>query len=202
MDPTQLFTRILKAVDAKAYLTPTTTVPAPQRSAMDEVRAWIQDEDLDPGEVRRRILLAHQQGRIDQVRMLSALHVLAASPRVKDYAEAARLAGEQEQAALALGGPHLDTHLASVARHRGVLAFITGHPMVALDHFTAALEREHTPENLGNVLATLIKLGELPEAEALLAQVERTAAPPFLQELRSRIDEDPDLAALRHPELI
>jgi Flp pilus assembly protein TadD len=132
--------------------------------------------------------------------MLSALHVVAASPRVKDYAEAARLAGEQEHAALEAGGPHLQTHLASVDRHRGVLAFLQHHYSVALDHFTRAIERERTPENLGNVLATLLRLGELDEADAILSQVQRSLPPAQVAELQRRIDIDPDLATLRAKE--
>ncbi len=197
MDATALFERILKAVDDKAYLTPVTSVEPGQRGAIGRIRDAMQDESLPIGELRKRILAEHEAGHIDRVHMLSALHVVAASPRVRDFDEAARLCGEQEQAALDLGGPHLDANLASVSRHRGVLAFLAGQPMVALDHFTAALERQRTPENVGNVLATLLKLGELEEAEALLAQVARAADPAFHEELIARIDDDPDLASLR-----
>lgn len=201
MDPAQLFARILKAVDDKAYLTPTTSVDPTQRQAMARIRDMIRDTEQPVGHIRAHIEQEHAAGRIDRVHMLSALHVLAASPRVRDFAQAARLAGEQEQAALALGGDQIQANLASVSRHRGVLAFLSSHYLVALDHFTVALERQRTPENLGNVLATMLRLGELEEAEAFVARVIRSADPSFVDALRARIDQDPDLAALRTPEV-
>ena len=83
---------------------------------------------------------------------------------------------------------------------RGVLAFLRGHHSVALDHFTRALERQRTAENVGNVLAALLKLGEIEEAEEILAQVRRTLSPSMVSDLSRAIDTDPDLAALRGPE--
>jgi tetratricopeptide (TPR) repeat protein len=94
----------------------------------------------------------------------------------------------------------VEANLASVDRHRGVLAFLTGHPAVALDHFTRALERQRSPENVSNVLASLLKLGELEEAEAILGQVRRTMSPALVRELDSAIEQDPDLAVLRSVE--
>lgn len=199
MDPSLLLARIRKAVDARAYLTPTTSVDPRQRPAIERIRAAMHDPTVSPAEVEARIEAEYAAGHLDRVHRLSALHVLAASPRVGDHARAARRAGEQEQAALELGGPQLDANLASVARHRGVLAFLAGQPMVALDHFTAALERQRTPENVGNVLATLLRLGALDDAEGLRARIDRAADPAFRAELARRIDEDPDLAALRPP---
>lgn len=201
MDPSALLARILKAVDDRAYLTPTSSVEPAQRTSMERIRALMHDTTVSVEEIRGFIQAEHAHGRIDRVHMLSALHVLAASPRVKDMAEAARLAGEQEQAALELGGPHLQANLASVARHRGVLAFLAGHLDVALDHFTVAFERQRTPENVGNVLATLLRLGELDEAGSLLAHIERSTSPAFVRELHDRIDHDPDLSSLRMPEV-
>jgi len=201
LDPSALLARILKAVDDRAYLTPTTSVDPEQRAAMERIKAAMHDPSVSVEEIRGLISAEHAHGRIDRVHMLSALHVLAASPRVHDFTEAARLAGEQEQAALEQGGPHLQANLASVARHRGVLAFLSGHLEVALDHFTVAFERQRTPENVGNVMATLLRLGELDEAEALLAHVERSTTPAFVRDLHDRIDHDPDLSALRLPEV-
>lgn len=201
MDPSALLARILKAVDDRAYLTPTTSVDPGQRRSMERIKAMMHDPSVGAERIRAFIEDEHAQGRIDRVHMLSGLHVLAASPRVNDLSEAARLAGEQEQAALELGGPHLQANLASVSRHRGVLAFLSGHLEVALDHFTAAFERQRTPENVGNVLATLLRLGELDEAETLLAHIERSTNPSFVRDLHDRIDHDPDLSALRLPEV-
>lgn len=200
MDHLALYARILKAVDERAYFTPADAVDPAQRDTMRQIGTHLHAPGMDPAALRAQIRRLHDEGRIDKVHMLSALHVVAASPKVADWSEAARLAGEQELAALELGGPHLDANLASVDRHRGVLAFLRGHHAVALDHFTRALERQRTPENLGNVLAALLKLGEIEEAEEILAQVRRTLAPPMISELERAIDNDPDLAALRGPE--
>ena len=195
-----LFARIKDAVDSSAYLVPTGSVDPRQRESMTRISSLIGDASVSPEDIRSLIECAFEEKRIDAVNRLSALHVLAASPRVKDYAEAARLAGEQEMAALTMGGPRLEDNLASVDRHRGVLAFLTGHPTIALDHFTRALERQRSPENVGNVLATLLKLGELDEAETILKQVRRTLSSPMVQQLDRIIDQDPDLAVLRAPE--
>jgi hypothetical protein len=195
-----LLSRILQAVDERAYLTPVSAADPRQRAALDEVRERLHAPDLDVDGLRRFIRGLHVEGLLDRVHMLSALGVLAASPRVRDWDEAARLAGEQELAALELGGPNLDANLASVDRHRGVLFFLRGHPAVALDHFTRALERQRTAENVGNVLAALLRLGDVEEAEAVLAQVRRSFPPELTAELERAIDRDPDLAALRNPE--
>ncbi len=195
-----LFSRILEAVDTEAYRTPADSVDPHLRTAMEEIAEWIHDTSVPPEVTSRRIHAAHESGRIDRVRLLSALHVLAASPRVKDYPEAARLAGEQELAALDAGGPNLEANLASVDRHRGVLAFLRGHYGVALDHFTRALERQRSSENISNVLAALLRLGELEEAEAILAQVRRTVSASLVRQLDHAISLDPDLAVLRGQE--
>ena len=105
--------------------------------------------------------------------------------------------GLQEMAALEQRGPRLDANLASVERHRGVLAFVQGHPDVALDYFTRALERERTSENLGNVLCALARLGELDEAGAILAQARGALSFELVRQLDERIQTDPDLAVLR-----
>ena len=197
MNYSELLSRIMSAVDNDAYLTPSDAADPRQREALDEIGAMLRAPDFDVHRVRRRIRALHEQGALDRVHMLSALHVVAASPRVKEYAEAARLAGEQEFAALERGGPHMETHLASVDRHRGVLAFLQEQYGVALDHFTRALERERTPENIGNVLAALLRLGELEEAELIRAQVARSLTPSMVRQLQQRIEQDPDLAVLR-----
>jgi hypothetical protein len=195
-----LYSRILQAVDAASYLIPTEHVDPAQRPALDEIRRLLHAPDFDVDLVRARIHRLHAEGRVDRVHLLSALHVVAAHPKVKDWAEAGRLAGEQEVAALDLGGPYLEANLASVDRHRGVLSFLRGHYGVALDHFTRALERQRTPENIGNVLATLLRMGDVSEAESILAQVRTTLPADLVLDLDRRIDADPDLALLRPPE--
>jgi hypothetical protein len=197
LDYQALFERILHAVDTTAYLTPTLQVAPRQREAMAEIQGLIQSADFNADVTRRIILTAHKGGRIDKVMMLSALHVVAAHPKVGDFEEAARLVGEQEFAALEQGGPNLQANLASVDRHRGVLAFVRGHHGVALDYFTRSLERERTAENLGNVMATLLALGESTEARELLSQVRRAMPPELVHELDNQISNDPDLALLR-----
>jgi hypothetical protein len=136
-------------------------------------------------------------GRIDRVMMLSALHVIACHPSVADWEEAARLVGEQELAALELGGPNLEANLASVDRHRGVLAFLRKHYAVALDYFARALERQRSAENFTNVLCTLIRLGEEDEARTLLRQARRAFPPHLAAEIDRNVESDPDLSLLR-----
>ncbi len=197
MNHQTLLDRILKAVDAQAYLPFADAVEGPARDAMALIEAELRRPDFDVTATRA---LAHdlfKRGRIDSVMLHSALHVIAASPRVQDWEEAARQIGEQEVAALRVGGPNLEGHLASVDRHRGVLAFLMGQYEVALDYFSRAFERQRNAGNLANVLAALLRLGEEREARELLDQV-RSAFP---ADLVKRIDEmiglDPDLALLR-----
>jgi hypothetical protein len=68
---------------------------------------------------------------------------------------------------------------------------------VALDYFTRALERQRTAENLGNVLCSLLSLGDREEAESILGQVRQSLSRSVVSELEQRIDQDPDLAGLR-----
>lgn len=192
-----LLARILQQVDEQAYLTPSSHLPEADRAAMAEVAGMLQEPDFDPSEVRAVVRRMYKDGRIDRVLMLSALHVVAASPRVQDWAEAARLIGEQEFAALEQGGPQLEANLASVDRHRGVLAFLRSHFDVALDYFTRALERQRTAENFGNVLCTLCRLGEVDHAITLLTQIRDTLPASLVADLDAMIARDPDLAVLR-----
>lgn len=197
MDYQHILLRIRAAVASSTYLVPTGGVPAPQRGALAEVAAAMRSVDADPEQIRRRIHQLHASGRIDHVMKLSALGVLAASPLVRDYAEAARLASQQEFAALDEGGPWRDLYLASADRHRGVIAFIRGHDTVALDWFTRALERERSAENVGNVLAALVRLGELDEARDLLERMARALPDAMRAELEDRVAADEDLVRLR-----
>ena len=201
MDLEALFDRILHAVDEQAYLTPSSHVEPDQQQALANIAAAIQGDDFDEQHARELIRAYHRGGRIDRVMMISALHVVAAHPSVADWAEAARLAGEQEQAAMELGGPRLQANLASVDRHRGVVAFLQGHFEIALDYFSRAFERQHSAENLGNVMCCLLALGELDDARDLLGRVRRSFPATLVSEIEDRILRDPDLALLRDKEL-
>ena len=196
MDYAAIFARIRQTVDNRAYMTPAASVEPSQRRAMQEVQQLLSGQ-FDVEYVRDQILGMHQSGRIDRVMMLSALHVVACHPRVADWEEAARLVGEQEFAALEQGGPRLQDNLASVDRHRGVLAFLRGHYDVALDYFARALERQRSSENLQNVLCTLIRLGDEEDARDLLIRVRAAFPRDIVESLNTAITNDPDLALLR-----
>lgn len=201
MDYRSILGRIRAVVRRGSYLVPTGHVPPTMRPALAEIGRAISATDVDPESVRTRIHQLQAAGRIDRVMALSALGVLAASPHVRDYAEASRLASQQELVALDEGGPWLSARLASADRHRGVLAWLLGHDTVALDWFTRALERERSAENVGNVLAVLLRLGELEEARDLAERMDRALPEPMRAELEERIANDDDLARLRPEEL-
>jgi tetratricopeptide (TPR) repeat protein len=197
MDYQALFQRILKTVDTTAYFTPSEHVDPKHREGVAAVQRALSQPGFDADEVRLLVERLHQQGKLDRVLRASSLHIIAAHPQVAEWEEAARLVGEQEFAALELGGPHLQRNLASVERHRGVLAFLRGHYDVALDYFARALERERSSENLTNILCTLLRLGEEGEARELLESI-RTAFPEAIaSDVERSIQSDPDLALLR-----
>jgi hypothetical protein len=197
MDYQHILLRIRDALRRNTYLVPAGAAPPAQRAVLAEIGAAIGSPEADPEKIRQRIQQLHAAGRIDRVMKLSALGVLAASPHVRDLAEASRLASQQEFAALDHGGPWREVYLASVDRHRGVIAFLAGNDVVALDWFTRALERERSAENIGNVLAVLIRLGELEEAHDLVRRMTATLPEPMRDELMHRIAEDEDLVRLR-----
>jgi tetratricopeptide (TPR) repeat protein len=184
-------------VDADAYLPYADAVDPAQQQAMSEIEHVLSQPDFDPNRARSLVHGLHAGGRIDRVHKLSALHVIAASPKIADYDEAARLVAAQEQAAIELGGPRLQANLASVERHRGVLAFVQERYDVALDYFSRAFERQHSAGNLSNVLATLIRLGDIAEARDLLSQVRSSLPQPLVYDLERIIAADPDLALLQ-----
>lgn len=200
MDYEALYERILRKVDEKAYLPWFDSVDPETREATATLAQLLGQPDFDPGVARKMAQRLHREGRIDRVVLLSTLHAIAASPQVADYDEAARLVAEQEQAAMELGGPRLQANLASVERHRGVLAFLQGHYDVALDYFSRAFERQRSAGNLANVLATLLRLGDIAEAVDLYRQVAAGLPEPLVDQLDHIIRVDPDLARLR-PEL-
>ena len=197
MDYNALFERILDQVDQAAYMPLADVVDPAQRGAMLDIEAQIRDPNIPAHVTESLIHRCHKDGRIDRVHEASALHVLAASPKVGDFELAAHHAATQEMAALALGGPRLTANLASVDRHRGVLAYLQGHYPVALDYFSRAFERQHTAGNLANVLASLIRLGDIDESHDLLSQVRRGFSSDLVADLNQMIALDPDLALLR-----
>lgn len=197
MDYRRVLDQIRSTVRQGSYLVPASAPSGAQREVLSGIAAAIADPTSDPDGLRKRIHQLHAAGRIDRVMMLSALGVLAASPSVRDYAEAARLAGQQELAALDAGGPTRDAYLASADRHRGVLAYLLGQYAVALDWFGRALGRERSAENLGNVLATLVRLGDLTAATELFVSAPTHFPREVVESLRQRIAHDDDLVRLR-----
>lgn len=196
MDYAAIFARIRSTVEERAYFTPALAVDPGQRRAMQQVQEMLAGT-FDVSEVRAHVRSLHQAGRIDRVMMLSALHVIACHPRVADWEEAARLVGEQEFAALELGGPRLQDNLASVERHRGVLAFLRGHYEVALEYFARALERQRSAENLQNILCCLLRLGDEDDARDLLERVRAGFPSDLVEAVDHAVQTDPDLALLR-----
>ncbi len=192
-----LYDRILRKVDQGAYLAWADAVEPSQQSAMAELGAYIQSAQFDPSVGRQMARSMHEAHQIDRISYLSALHVIAASPAVRDYTEAARLIAEKEIEALALGGPRISENLASVDRHRGALAFLTGNYDVALDYFSRAFERQRSAGNLGNVLAALIRLGDVSEARSLFGRIRTSLPASLVSTLEDMICLDPDLALLR-----
>lgn len=197
MDYRRVLDQIRSTVRQGSYLVPPSAASGPQKEALAGIASAIADPNSDPEVLRRKIHQLHAAGRIDRVMMLSSLGVLAASPGVRDYAEAARLAGQQELAALEQGGPRRDTYLASADRHRGVLAYLLGQYEVALDWFGRALGRERSSENLGNVLAALVRLGDIEAAAELRDGVSNHFPREVAEQLVHRIANDEDLIRLR-----
>jgi tetratricopeptide (TPR) repeat protein len=197
MDYDHILARIRATLDDGSYLTPIARVLEDDRAALEEVGRLLHDEDVEAHVVRCRIQQLHGAGRLTRTTKLSALGVLAASPKVRDFAEAARLAGQQEFVALEEGGDLRDARLASADRHRGVLAFLMGRPEVALDWFSHAFHREATAENLGNILAAMLRLQEADAAIELVRKAACQLSPEQFEALGQRIETDDDLAALR-----
>lgn len=193
---TTLLERLHRAVQpGQVYLAPTDALPASEREVAREVVVCLRAGR--PAAARAVIQRALEEEKLSRAAGASALHVVAASPEVRDFREAARLAELQEHYALEDGGPHLLDRLASADRHRGVVAFLLGHHELALEWFSRALERQRTPENLGNVLAALLASGARAEAGELLDTV-RTGFPAgFVTDLEERILADDDLTDLR-----
>lgn len=189
--------RIFEVVDQQAYLTPMHRIQGPESQALAVFKAALAEPDFEAEGVRRLVDRLHEEGRLRATTRFSALHIIAAHPRVGNLAEAARLVGEQEMAALDEGGPTLNADLASVDRHRGVLAFMKGHYEVALDYFSRALDRERSAENLCNILCCLLRLKELNEASSLWTQIQSSYPEDLVDELGRIIEQDPDLALLR-----
>jgi tetratricopeptide (TPR) repeat protein len=188
-------------VDREAYRFSGSHLPQPDAAAQRKVHEALANPAIDLDVIQRLVDQLHTDGDIDEIARLSLLFVVAAHPRATDYAWAGRLLGERETAVweMADGANEADIErlLAAVDRHRGALAFLMGRYAHALDHFARALERERIADNLQNVLATLLRLGEEDDARELLGQVRQSYPAPVVAHLDRVIQEDPDLALLR-----
>lgn len=189
--------RITDALGRPTYLVPTVQVDGPYRAPLETLARWMAQPDFDGDLAVAMIRGWREEGRLDEERMWSALSVVATHPKVRDYREASRCIALQENAAMARSGEELGRSLASVERHRGVLAFSMGRPSVALECFIRALEKERTSENLGNVLAALVRTGEVTEALDLLHHVRRTFPGSLADAVDALVSVDEDLAPLR-----
>ena len=197
MQTNPTYRRIEEALARPGYFVPTDQVEDRFRDPLSRLADWMARPDFDGDLAEAMVRRWRDEGLLDDERMWSALSVVCTHPAVRRYQEASRCIALQESAALDRGGPELDRALASVERHRGVLAWSMGRPSVALECFVRALERERSAENLGNVLAALVKTGEIDHARGLLDQV-RDSFPPTLSEaLGHRVAVDDDLLALR-----
>ena len=197
MDYQALFDKVLATADAEAYLTPVDQVDERYKRALEQIQTALRAPDFDAEATRALTHQLYETGQLDDVHLCSALHVIAASPKVGNLAKAARWADKQEAAARQLGGPNLQTHLASVDRHRGVVAFQSHDYQLALDHFTKALEKQRSAENLGNILCTLLRMGDVSQAVSLYQTIQTAFASNLVQELDILVQSDPDLIALR-----
>ena len=197
MNTRSVLDRIHSAVSGATYLVPARQLPTPWRQPMADLALSMAAADFDAEMAVLRVQSWHEQKRIDRIRMFSALSVIATHPSVRDYREAARCISMQELLCLEAGGDDLDINLASVERHRGVLAFCMGRGRVALECFIRAWERERSPENLANILAAQLKNGDVLEAEELVEQVRDRFPEKLRDHLNMLIDVDDDLALLR-----
>ncbi len=197
MDLSSPLGRVEAILARPAYIVPTAQVDAAHREVLDRLAAWMARPDFDGDLAMALVRRWRDEGRLDEERMWSALAVICTHPSVRRYRDAAKCIALQEGAALARGGDGLDAALASVDRHRGVLAWSMGRPEVALDCFLRALERERTAENLGNVLAALAATGRVEEARALWDRARQVFPAALVDALAARIRVDDDLAPLR-----
>jgi tetratricopeptide (TPR) repeat protein len=202
MDYNAILERILNTVDREAYRFSGSHLSQPDAAAQKKVHEALANPSIDLDLIQRMVDQFHANGEIDEISRLSLLFVIAAHPRAKDYARAGRLLGEREtavweRAERGNNDAEIERLLAAVDRHRGALAFLMGRYAHALDHFARALERERIADNLQNVLATLLRLGEEDDARELLGQVRQSYPAPVVEHLDRVIQEDPDLALLR-----
>ncbi len=201
MDYNAILERILNTVDREAYRFSGTHLSQPDAVAQRKVHEALGNPTIDLDVILRMVEQFHADGQIDEITRLSLLFVVAAHPRAKDYARAGQVLGERETAIWAIADrtseADLERLLAAVDRHRGALAFLMGRYSHALDHFARALERERAANNLQNVLATLLRLGEEEDARSLLGQIRQSYPAPVVELLERVIEQDPDLALLR-----
>lgn len=169
----ELIGRVKKVVESRSYLLPVERVDPAIRAQVAEIAAMLRSSDVERWQIDARIDAMRVSRELDDATAWSLRGIVAAHPRFQDHLDALRFAALQEMAALAAGGDALRARLASVDRHRGVVAFLMDQPEVALHQFTLALERERSAENLANVLCALVRLGDLESARELVADVRR-----------------------------
>lgn len=197
MFSTDTYRRVAEALHRPSYLVPTGQVHARYRVPLARLSEWMARPDFDGELAMAMIQRWRDEGVLDDERMWSAMSVVCTHPRVRQYREAARCIALQENAAMTQGGERLEAAMASVERHRGVLAFAMGRYEVALECFIRALERERTDENLGNVLVAMVRTGDVEQAEQLLEHVREHFPGDLTEALERRIDVDEDLEILR-----
>ena len=156
----------------------------------------IAQPQLEPARWASQVRAWRADGLLDEVQMYAALAAIAIHPSVRDYREASRCIALQEVAVLSGSGDVKDL-LAAVERHRGVLACCMGRPSIALECFTRAVTLDRTPQNMANVLAVLLLLGDVTEAKQLLAEVRRGFPPAFRVGLDVLVATDDGLLLLR-----
>jgi hypothetical protein len=196
MDYKAMFARALRSVASAAYRVDLSDVDPRHLPAVREVTATMR-EGFEPDVTRRAIAKAFEEGRIDRVTQLSLLSVVAAHPTVAQWGEALRLAAEEELEAWRVGGARLDPNLAAVARHRGTVFLLAGHPEAAAGYFCQAAELCPTPQNLANLLIPALRLEGEDTGRSLLEKIRRTSPAPVVAGVDAIIARDPDLALLR-----
>ena len=188
--------RVKRVVEHRSYLVSVDRVAPAIRAPVGEIAAMLRSLDIERWQIDARIDALRVSRELDDATAWSVRGIVAAHPRFADYLDALRCAALQELAALTAGGEGMRTQLASVDRHRGVVAFLMDRPQIALEQFTLALERERSAENLANVLCALVRLGDLETARELLGDVRRG----FPTEIRAGVEwalaNDADLAGL------
>lgn len=154
------------------------------------------DGVTSPDEVRALVEAHHAQGRIGLLARLEWLTLLASRPDVQDWPGAMRLLGEMERLTWTMDDERRNQNLASIARHRGVVAYLEGHYSVALEYFLDAVNRVLTLPNIHNLLCVTLRLSGRDAAQGLYAYIQSLIPEDAARDLAERIHQDPDLILL------